>query len=146
MCGCGQPDDRLIELALALVEHRHDRALDDLLEVRRLAVRVERGLIGVVLVEQEQVGILGGSVGVIQRAAGLAGLDERRHARSAASTSSPWPAFTVYFATSTIIRFSSKSVRESPSASQGSLMIATARTGAADAPRHFTGSTLTVNE
>jgi hypothetical protein len=25
-------------------------------------------------------------------------------------------------------------------------MIATARTGAADAPRHFTGNTLTVNE
>jgi hypothetical protein len=27
-----------------------------------------------------------------------------------------------------------------------SFTIATARTGAADAPRHFTGSTLTVNE
>jgi hypothetical protein len=28
----------------------------------------------------------------------------------------------------------------------GSSMIATARTGAADAPRHFTGSTLTMKE
>ena len=40
---------QVVELALALVEHRHDRTLDDLLEVRRLAVRRQRRFVGVLL-------------------------------------------------------------------------------------------------
>src|SRR5688572_25355908 len=34
-------DDGLVDLAFPLVQQRHDRALDDLLEVRRIAVQVE---------------------------------------------------------------------------------------------------------
>ena len=60
---------------------------------------------------------------------------------SAASTLSPCPAFTVYFATRTIMS-DSLSLRVADYV----LTIATARTGAADAPRHLIGSTLTVNE
>ena len=55
-------DHRLIQLTLPLLEERDDDALDDLLEVWGVAMRVERGLIGIVLVEQENVGIIGRSI------------------------------------------------------------------------------------
>src|SRR3954454_10255924 len=41
------------DLALAALEQRDDRPLDDLLEVRRLAVRRQRRLVGVLLVEDD---------------------------------------------------------------------------------------------
>ena len=44
-------DDRLIQLTLALLKERDDDALDDLLEVWRVAMGVERGLVGIMLVE-----------------------------------------------------------------------------------------------
>ena len=47
MSRAAQLDDRPVQLALPLVEQRHDRALDDLLEVRRLAMSGERRLVRV---------------------------------------------------------------------------------------------------
>ena len=72
-------EDGMIELALPLVEEGRDSTLDDLLEMRRDAMCLERGLIGVMFVEQEQVGVLGGPVGVVNHAARFGGLDDWRH-------------------------------------------------------------------
>src|SRR5215203_1497747 len=72
-------DDGLIQLALPLLEERDDDAFDDLLEVWRIAMRLERGLIGVMLVEQEHIAIVGGSVCVVERATRFVGDDQRRH-------------------------------------------------------------------
>jgi hypothetical protein len=63
-------DHRLIQLTLPLLEERDDDALDDLLEVWRVAMGVERGLVGIVLIEQENVGIIGRSIGVVELATG----------------------------------------------------------------------------
>jgi hypothetical protein len=79
-----------------------DYALDDLLEVWRVAMGVERGLVGMVLIEQENVGIFGRSICVVELATGFIGADERAIRRSKPSTSSPFPVFAKYFAVRTI--------------------------------------------
>jgi hypothetical protein len=61
----------MVKLALPLFEHRHDGALDYLLEVRRAPVRLERGLIGIDFIKQEQVGVLGRSICMVERSARL---------------------------------------------------------------------------
>ena len=81
-------------------------ALDDFLEVWRVAMRLERGLIDVVFVEQDQNRVLGGPVGVVTHAFRFAGLTSGAMRRNAASTSLPRPAFTKYFAVRTTLRSS----------------------------------------
>src|SRR5688500_15585905 len=72
-------DHRLVQLTLPLFQQGDDDPFDDLLEVWGVAMGVERRLIGIVLVEQEDVGIVCRSISVVELATGFVGADERRH-------------------------------------------------------------------
>jgi len=76
------------------VSRSDDAALYDFLEMRRVAMRLKRGLIDVVFVEQEQIGVLGGPVAWQITHSGSLALTSGAMRRNAASTSLPRPAFT----------------------------------------------------
>ena len=69
--------------------------------MRRVAMPLERGLIDVVFVEQEQIGVLGGLVAWQITHSGSLALTSGAMRRNATSTSLPRPAFTMYYAVRT---------------------------------------------
>src|SRR5918911_1818491 len=76
---CLLAHERLVELTFPLVEQGHDGPLDDLPEMRRRAMRVQRCHVLVLLIQQEEVDVLARPIGVVEQTARLLLPDARRH-------------------------------------------------------------------